>query len=76
MIPFNRCFPYERFSDDIYVASCPCCGADNVLLPLKPSHLEDVQGGKKKLLVFPCCRNRLTIVDADRDYLLTDRELR
>ncbi|WP_430112411.1 hypothetical protein [Paenibacillus sp. B1-33] len=39
-------------------------------------HVMDIHDGKKRLLVFPCCRNRLVIVDADSDYLLADRAIR
>lgn len=76
MIPFENTCPYDIFRDDLYVNSCPFCGADNVLLPLKPEDLETIRAGKKRLLVFPCCFNRITIVDADRDYLLASRPLR
>ncbi|MNZ74060.1 hypothetical protein D3C78_924960 [compost metagenome] len=76
MIPFEKAWPYDLLMGDVYVPSCPFCNADNVLIPLKPSELQDIQDGKKKLLVFPCCRNKVTLIDADRDYLLTDRVLR
>jgi len=76
MIPFQNAWPYERIMGDLYVSSCPFCDADNVLLPLKPSELPDIQDGKKRLMVFPCCRNKVTIIDADQDYLLTDGPLR
>ncbi|NBD27672.1 hypothetical protein [Paenibacillus glycinis] len=76
MIPFERTWPYDIIMKDVYVASCPFCGKDNVLLPLRPRELSDIHDGKKKLLVFPCCRNRLTVVDTDQDYLLTDTVLR
>lgn len=76
MIPFQNAWPYERIMGDLYVTNCPFCDADNVLLPLKPSELPDIQDGKKRLMVFPCCRNKVTIIDADQDYLLTDGPLR
>ncbi|RJX41880.1 hypothetical protein D3P09_06860 [Paenibacillus pinisoli] len=76
MIPFQNAWPYERVMGDLYVSSCPFCDTDNVLLPLKPSELPDIQDGKKRLMVFPCCRNKVTIIDADQDYLLTDGPLR
>ncbi|QHT62798.1 hypothetical protein GXP70_24315 [Paenibacillus lycopersici] len=76
MIPFERTLPYDIIMKDVYVSSCPFCGKDNVLLPLRPRELSDIRTGKKKLLVFPCCRNRITVVDADQDYLLTDTVLR
>ncbi|NIK76311.1 hypothetical protein FHS15_001418 [Paenibacillus castaneae] len=76
MIPFEKAWPYDILMGDLYVTSCPFCEADNVLLPVRPSELKDIQEGTKRLCVFPCCHNKVTIVDADRDYLLTDRILR
>ncbi|EJW15022.1 hypothetical protein M5X00_23795 [Paenibacillus alvei] len=76
MIPFENTLPYDHVMGDLYVSSCPFCHKDNVLLPIKPSELPDIHDGKKRLLVFPCCRNRLVIVDADSDYLLADRAIR
>jgi len=61
---------------DIYVSSCPYCNAENVLLPLSPKELQPIREGKKRLLVFPCCHASVTVLDADPDYLLTDRRLR
>ncbi|WP_270169233.1 hypothetical protein [Paenibacillus sp. SYP-B4298] len=72
MIPFENCIPYERIMNDLYVSSCPSCKQDNVLLPLRPSDLQEIQDGKKRLLVFPCCHYRPTIIDADQDYLLAN----
>ncbi|MGG1635115.1 hypothetical protein MHH56_07320 [Paenibacillus sp. FSL K6-3182] len=76
MIPFEKAWPYDIIMGDLYVSSCPFCQAENVLLPVKPEELQDIQGGTKRLLVFPCCHNKVTIVDADRDYLLTNRVLK
>lgn len=76
MIPFENTWPYDIFRSDLYVQRCPFCGAENVLLPLKPEELAAIRSGRKRLLVFPCCHGRVTIVDADRDYLLADRPLR
>lgn len=76
MIPFQNCWPYERIMGDLYVASCPFCDAENVLLPIKPYELPDIRDGKKRLLVFPCCHHKITIIDADQDYLLADIPLR
>lgn len=75
MLPFENAWPYELIMGDIYVASCPFCNAENVLLNLKPSELPDIHDGKKRLLVFPCCHGRVTVIDADQDYLLTDGPL-
>jgi hypothetical protein len=47
-----------------------------VLLPLKKRDLTNIQGGAKRLLVFPCCHSKLVVLDADNDYLLTDQPLR
>lgn len=76
MIPFERTWPYDIIRNDVYVLDCPFCGAANVLLPLKPSELPDIRDGRKKLLVFPCCHNKVTVINADGDYLLTDTRLR
>ncbi|MBD2844337.1 hypothetical protein IDH44_03975 [Paenibacillus sp. IB182496] len=76
MIPLENCLPYDKLMNDIYVNECPFCGADNVLLPLLPQELALIRDGKKKLLVFPCCHSRVTIVDTDSDYLLTTQQVR
>lgn len=76
MIPFANTWPYEIIMKDVYVTECPFCHSPNVLLPLKIHELESIREGKKKLLVFPCCHNKLTVIDTDRDYLLADRRLR
>lgn len=76
MIPFSHTWPYEVIREDLYVEKCPFCGADRVLLPLKPGELQHIRDGKKHLLVFPCCHGSVKVLDADRDYLLTDRKLR
>ncbi len=76
MIPFRNTWPYETIMNDVYVNECPFCRSANVLLPLKKKELAAIQEGRKKLLVFPCCRHKMTIIDADRDYLLADKPLR
>ncbi|WP_010271433.1 hypothetical protein [Paenibacillus senegalensis] len=76
MIPFSHTWPYESIGDDLYVQDCPFCEASHVLLPLKKKHLSHVNTGEKKLLVFPCCFNKVSIIEADGDYLLADRPLR
>ncbi|ACX67698.1 hypothetical protein C7121_11215 [Paenibacillus glucanolyticus] len=76
MIPFSNTWPYDVVGNDVYVHSCPFCGTDNVLLPMKPKELVSVREGKKKLLIFPCCHNKVTVLDSDIDYLLTDQRLR
>jgi hypothetical protein len=76
MIPFERAWPYERILNDIYVAECPFCKQDNVLIPLRPKELKEIHEGRKKLLVFPCCHNKITLVDTDNDYFLSDTVLR
>jgi len=75
MVPFERTWPYETLGFDVYVLECPFCSRPNVLLPLKKEGLKELREGKKKLLVFPCCYNRLKLVDADGDYLLADRAI-
>mgnify|MGYP001212037562 CR=1 FL=1 len=76
MIPFQNTWPYDIIMGDIYVHRCPYCAQTNVLIPMKPPELVIVHEGKKKLLVFPCCHNKITIVDTDSDYLLCDQPLR
>ncbi|QAY66787.1 hypothetical protein [Paenibacillus protaetiae] len=76
MIPFERTWPYDIIMNDIYAPSCPFCGQDNVLLPIRPEEIEDIHHGKKKLLVFPCCHSRITVVDMDSDYILAAQRLR
>lgn len=76
LIPFERTWPYEIIMNDIYVHECPFCKASNILIPLKKRELTSIHEGQKKLLVFPCCHNKVMIVDTDRDYLLTNQPLR
>ncbi|MCD1259855.1 hypothetical protein B5M42_013530 [Paenibacillus athensensis] len=76
MIPFANTWPYEIIMKDVYVHECPFCSRPNVLLPLKPAELQQIHEGRKKLLVFPCCFNKVTLLDTDRDYLLADRPIR
>ncbi|USB32565.1 hypothetical protein [Paenibacillus sp. YPG26] len=76
MIPFEKALPYDILMGDIYVQECPFCGSEHVLLPMKPNEIQSVREGKKKLLVFPCCHTRLTILDSDSDYLLTNKIVR
>lgn len=76
MIPFENTLPYDVIMNDYYVQQCPFCAAEQVLLPLKKKEVPDIQSGKKKLLVFPCCYAKLTIVDMDDDYLLADSIVR
>jgi hypothetical protein len=76
MIPFSHTLPYDSIRNDMYVNVCPYCSRENVLLPLKKRDLTNIQGGAKRLLVFPCCHSKLVVLDADNDYLLTDQPLR
>ncbi|NOU95801.1 hypothetical protein GC093_21615 [Paenibacillus sp. LMG 31456] len=76
MIPFDCTWPYELIQQDVYVHECPFCNQSNVLLPLKRKDLPDISRGAKRLLVFPCCHNKITLVDADPDYLLASKPLR
>ncbi|GIP40796.1 hypothetical protein J31TS4_40760 [Paenibacillus sp. J31TS4] len=76
MIPFSHTWPYEQIRSDLYVQECPFCGAERVLLPLKPQDRELIHAGAKKLLVFPCCFGKATLVDFDSDYMLADKPLR
>ncbi|RCX19632.1 hypothetical protein DFP94_10483 [Fontibacillus phaseoli] len=76
MIPFEKTLPYDIIMGDVYVQECPFCGKNNILLPIKPRDITNAHEGIKKLLVFPCCGNKVTILDSDADYLLTDTTLR
>ncbi|MDF2717325.1 MAG: hypothetical protein K0R28_4250 [Paenibacillus sp.] len=76
MIPFENTLPYETIGKDVYLIECPYCGERNVLLPLRTADLTPIREGRKRLIVFPCCREKMTAVDADRDYLLGDRPIR
>ncbi|WP_028546840.1 hypothetical protein [Paenibacillus taiwanensis] len=76
MIPFKNTLPYDEIMGDLFAQQCPFCKQENVLLPIKPKELALIHEGKKRLLVFPCCSNRITIVDADQDYLLADVAIR
>ncbi|WP_429368427.1 hypothetical protein [Paenibacillus sp. DS2015] len=76
MIPFRNTWPYDIILGDIYVQYCPFCNKHNVLLPMKPSELQTIHEGKKKILVFPCCNNNIKVIDTDTDYLLCDRPIR
>lgn len=76
MIPFSHSWPYDIIAGDLYVQACPFCGSENIMLPMKPKELISVREGKKKLLVFPCCSARPTVVDSDADYLLFQQPVR
>lgn len=76
MIPFENTLPYETVGKDVYVNECPFCGTSSVMLPLTTAGLASIRDGKKRLIVFPCCREKMTAVDVDRDYLLADRPIR
>lgn len=76
MIPFQNTWPYEQIKQDIYVHECPFCSESNVLLSFKKKDLLEISEGAKKLLVFSCCHNKITIIDVDQDYLLANQPLR
>ncbi|MBP3949894.1 hypothetical protein [Bacillus suaedae] len=76
MIPFINTWPYERLFDDIYIQTCPFCGADNVLTNMKKSEFKRAQESIKTILIMPCCNARMTILEADQDYFWTDKPLR
>lgn len=77
IIPFRNCLPYDILMHDVYVPECPFCGRSSVLLPLKPKEVQELRGSiRKRAVVFPCCHERVQLVDADNDYLLADRPLR
>lgn len=76
MIPFENTVPYETIGTDIYLSECPFCGRSNVHLKLRTTDLPSIREGRKRLLVFPCCHEKITAIDADRDYLLAERPVR
>ncbi|MBB6670894.1 hypothetical protein [Cohnella nanjingensis] len=77
MIPFRNSLPYDIQMNEVYASACPFCKMSHVRLPLKPAEIKDLRGGfMKRAVVFPCCRTRLQLIDADDDYLLADRALR
>ena len=76
MVPFECTLPFETLGNDIYVRECPFCEVPNVFLPMKKQEITEIHEGKRKLLIFPCCYNRLKIIDADADFLLADHPVR
>lgn len=76
MIPLENTIPYDEMMGDLFVESCPFCKEKNVLISIKPHEIQLIRDGMKRLLVFPCCIHKVTIVDADQDYLLADRAVR
>lgn len=45
MIPFINTWPYDIVMNDLYVPECPFCKRDNVLIPIKPGEIRDIQAG-------------------------------
>jgi hypothetical protein len=76
MIPFENTWPYDIIQGDIYVSECPFCHRANILLPMPPEELDRIREGRKKRLVFPCCHSTMILIDADRDYLLSNQPVR
>ncbi|WP_170885656.1 hypothetical protein [Bacillus alkalicellulosilyticus] len=76
IIPFENTWPYEKVMGDIYIHTCPYCGSDNVLTSMKKRDLENALDGVKTLLIMPCCKGRMTIIEADEDYFWTNQALR
>lgn len=76
MIPFEQTWPYDKVGNDYFVHECPFCHAGHVLLNLKHSDVKAIQTGTKKLLVFPCCFEKIKVIDMDDDYLLAQEKLR
>ncbi|THF82634.1 hypothetical protein [Cohnella fermenti] len=77
MIPLQNSLPYDIQMNEVFATQCPFCGQDHVPLPLKPEDIPTLKEGRRKLaIVFPCCRNRVQLVDADSDYLLSDKPLK
>jgi hypothetical protein len=76
VIPFENTWPYERMSGDIYFDECPFCGERHVLTSMSLEALELAKEGVKVSINLPCCRGRLTVLEADDDYLWTNQALR
>lgn len=77
MIPFRNSLPYDIVMNDVYVQECPFCKSTHVLLPLKPAEVKSIYGGaRKRTVILPCCHSPLKLIDADHDYLLSNRPLR
>ncbi|MGG1312221.1 MULTISPECIES: hypothetical protein [Cohnella] len=77
LIPFRNSLPYDIQMNEVYASECPFCGTAHVRLPLKPGDVLDLRSGPgKRAVVFPCCRNRLQLIDSDDDYLMADRPIR
>ncbi|WP_373230294.1 hypothetical protein [Cohnella sp.] len=77
MIPFRNSLPYDIIMNEVYVQECPFCEQSQVLVPLKPADIKSMYGGARKItLVFPCCHSTLRLIDADQDYLLSNRPVR
>ncbi|MBB6632801.1 hypothetical protein [Cohnella thailandensis] len=77
MIPLQNSLPYDIQMNEVFATHCPFCGQDHVPLPLKPEDVSELRGGRRKMaIVFPCCRTRIQLVDADSDYLMADRALK
>ncbi|MGC4378709.1 hypothetical protein WD019_17570 [Fictibacillus sp. Mic-4] len=76
MSTFEYTWPYEKMMDDIYINECPFCKSGNVLTNMKQEDLELAKEGIKRLLVMPCCREKLVILKADDDYFWTEEKLR
>ncbi|ARK31915.1 hypothetical protein [Halalkalibacter krulwichiae] len=76
VIPFINTWPYEKLFNDIYFQNCPFCVEENVLTNIKKSEYERAREGIKTVVIMPCCRGKLTILEADDDYFWTDKRLR
>ncbi|ERN52220.1 hypothetical protein M3689_19940 [Alkalihalophilus marmarensis] len=76
VIPFQHTLPYERQFEDIYVSSCPFCEEEQVLTHMKPRDYKQAIEGVKTILIMPCCRSKITILEADDDYFWADEPLR
>lgn len=76
MIPFSNTWPYEKMGKDIYIHTCPYCQKENVLTNMKATDLARAKESIKTILIMPCCHEKMTILEADDDYFLTDTKLR
>lgn len=76
MVPFEKSWPYEAQAGEIIFQTCPFCQAESVHLGIDREELASVRTGSKKLVVLRCCYETIKLVDADDDYVLSDRKLR
>lgn len=76
LIPFENTWPYENVMNDIYMLECPYCHERNILTNMKKKDVERAKEGIKTIVIMPCCRSKMVVLEADEDYFWTDQKLR